>query len=105
MTSLVRELREAIAFGRSVKKVSATVEAASLLADLDRHYGDRKEVLPTLFKGATGLDLLPLPHIATLYALLDQSTVIEVAHVEAASALWRFADDMVRYVHRDGGIH
>ena len=35
-----------------------------------------------------------------IYSLIDRANVIQVAHVEAAYALWRYCDASVRYIFR-----
>ena len=39
--------------------------------------------------------------LAMLYALLDESQVVRLAHLKAALALWRYAEDSVRFIFGD----
>jgi hypothetical protein len=36
--------------------------------------------------------------LAALYAVLDESDVIEVQHLDAALALWQYAEDSARHI-------
>ena len=39
--------------------------------------------------------------LAALYALLDKSNAIKQVHLEAALALWQYAEDSVQYIFGD----
>jgi hypothetical protein len=67
-----------------------------------------REVYPTLSSGGEGL----LAHItsraeaqtvrlALIYALLDQAEAIDVAHLEAALAMWKYCEASARYIFGD----
>ena len=39
--------------------------------------------------------------LSLIYALLDHSKLIEIEHLMAALAVWRYADDSARYIFHD----
>jgi hypothetical protein len=65
-------------------------------------------VYPTLSEGRPGLAgsmcaraEAQVRRLACLYALLGLSSVVRSAHLQAALALWKYADDTVRFVFGD----
>ena len=87
--------REAVTFARDVQEVSWAEEARTLWA----------EVYPQLSEGKSGaLGLVTARaeaqtiRLALLYALLDKSPQIHVAHLQAALELWRYASDSAAFI-------
>jgi hypothetical protein len=39
--------------------------------------------------------------LSCLYALLDRAAMVDVPHLDAAYALWRYCEDSARYIFRD----
>jgi hypothetical protein len=53
---------------------------------------------PGLLGAATSRAEAQVLRLSLLYALLDQSSVIRVSHLESALALWQYAEDSARFV-------
>jgi len=99
----------------TIKRLGATTQAAILPAQRDDVIGMSKpaqvlwrEVYSALSRGGEGL----LAHItsraeaqtvrlALIYALLDQAEAIDVAHLEAALAVWKYCEASARYIFGD----
>lgn len=64
-------------------------------------YRDLSEGRPGLLGSMTGRAEAQVMRLATLYALADGSSDIEVAHLDASLALWRYCLDSARYIFGD----
>jgi hypothetical protein len=64
-------------------------------------YGRLSEGMPGLFGAMTARAEAQVMRLASNYALLDCSKLIRVDHLDAALAIWRYAEDSVRYVFGD----
>lgn len=91
---LVRETREAIAFARSVRhEVRRTDAAEERWTEL---YPELTRELPGLLGAAAARRHTHVMKLALLYALLDQQDEIDVEHVEAGLAAWKYCEDSLR---------
>ena len=63
--------------------------------------GPLSEGKPGLFGSVTGRAEAQTMRLAALYAVLDWSSRVEIQHLEAALALWQYAEDSARYVFGD----
>jgi len=59
-------------------------------------YGPLSEGKPGMFGAVTGRSEAQVMRLAALYAVLDESDEIEVQHLEAALALWEYAEASAR---------
>jgi hypothetical protein len=89
------ELTEAVNFARGVGLVTRDAQADALW----------NAVYPALSEGGIGLaaDMAGraeahVTRLALLYALMDRSAVVRLEHLEAALALWVYADRSIKYV-------
>lgn len=88
---LIAETRAAIAFARSHRReVKRSAEAEQFWAEL---YPELTQELPGLLGVAAARRHTHVMKLALLYALLDQSSEIEIEHLEAGLAAWRYCQD------------
>jgi hypothetical protein len=73
----------------------------------DDAYAALSEGVPGLFGQATQRAEAQVLRLAVLYAVLDCSSLIELAHLEAAFAVWRYCSDSARWIFglRTGNTH
>jgi hypothetical protein len=64
-------------------------------------YGPLSEGKPGLFGAVTGRAEAQTLRLATLYAAMDESASIEREHLEAALAVWGYAEESARYIFGD----
>jgi hypothetical protein len=95
---LVRRLREILEFGMSVGQVMWGASARDLWRE---RYEKLSEGKPGLFGGVVGRAEAQVVRLATIYAVMDQSKTIDNAHLEAALALWEYAEASARYIFGD----
>ncbi len=60
-------------------------------------YEALSEGRPGLYGAVIGRAEAQVRRLAVVYALLDQNTVVEEPHLQAALALWRYCDDSARH--------
>jgi hypothetical protein len=92
---LVRELREAIAFGQSAGEIHWGDSARGPWTAV---YDDLSEGHPGLLGATTSRAEAQTVRLACIYALLDGSRYIEASHLEAALAVWRYCEDSARLI-------
>lgn len=86
---LVRDLNAAIEYGRQPREIGWDAGARGLWAEV---YEDLSEGKPGLFGATTSRGEAQTLRLAALYATLDSRQAIARPHVEAALALWRYAE-------------
>jgi hypothetical protein len=94
LDSQLGELREAVKLAQSVDEMSRSPNASDLWDEIYKE-----------FAGGTGRQLVHRAdahtlRLSMLYALLDRSAIIEVAHVEAAYALWSYCEECTKRLFR-----
>jgi hypothetical protein len=92
---LVKRLSEALKFGKNAGEIVWGESANDAWREV---YGPLSEGKPGLFGAVVGRAEAQVARIATLYAVMDQSRTIELAHLKAALALWYYAEDSARYL-------
>lgn len=99
LSSLSSRLRGVLGQAREAGRVTRSPEAAKLW----------KAVYPTLSDGVPGVlgkvtsrAEAQVTRLSVLYALLDGARVIQVEHLAAGLAAWRFALDSARHIFGDG---
>jgi hypothetical protein len=100
-----------LALAPVIEKLKAAAEFASKAGELRRDAEARgawKEIYRELSSGKPGLlgaitsrAEAHVVRLESLYALLDLSTTVRGEHLEAALALWQFAEDSCRYIFGD----
>ncbi|MGH3088079.1 MAG: DUF3987 domain-containing protein, partial [Rubrobacteraceae bacterium] len=92
---LVRRLRSALDAARCAGEITWGDSAREPWTEV---YGPLSEGSPGLFGAATSRAEAQTVRLATLYAVMDDSATIEAGHLDAALALWRYAEDSARYI-------
>ncbi len=64
-------------------------------------YSQLSDGKPGMFGAVTGRAEAQTVRLAALYAVLDQSRTVEYRHLEAALALWQYAEESARYIFGD----
>ena len=95
---LVRRLRAALNFGREVRRIRWGATAQEAWADV---YGPLSEGRPGLSGAVTGRAEAQAVRLAALYAVLDESSSVEIEHLEASLAVWRYAEASARRIFGD----
>ncbi len=97
-TPLITRLSSALEFGRSPMAITWGKSARAGWIEI---YGPLSEGKLGMFGAVTGRSEAQTMRLAALYAVLDESDRIEVQHLEAALALWEYAEDSARYTFGD----
>jgi hypothetical protein len=95
---LVRRLLSALEFGSKPVEITMTENA---WLDWEEVYGPLSEGKAGMFGAVTGRSEAQVRRLAALHAVLDESDEIEPLHLEAALALWQYAEDSARYIFGD----
>ena len=95
---VTEQLRAALAFGRTERTVGF---GASAEASWCRIYPSLSAEAPGMFGALTARAEAHVCRLALLYALLDCSQTIEPAHLDAALALWSYAENSARWIFGD----
>lgn len=95
---LIQRLTAAVNFARQAGQVSMTPDTAELWEEV---YGPLSEGKPGLTGALLARGEAQVVRLATIYALLDQSTLILPEHLQAALALWDYAEASVRFIFGD----
>ena len=90
--------RDAITNAARCQQMTMTTEATQRW---DTIYVRLTEDVPGLLGALTARSDAQTIRLAMIYALLDQSTQIDVIHLEAASALWTYCEASTRYIFGD----
>ncbi len=95
---LVKRLRDVVEFAKTVDEIKRDNEAVQIWRD----------VYPVLSEGKPGVvgDLTAraeayVMRIACIYALLDCSAIVRVEHLNAALAVWGYAESCVEFIFGD----
>jgi hypothetical protein len=99
LADIVTELHKAIEFARNTDKIVRTAAARELW----------KQVYPVLSEGKPGLvgaltarAEAQVLRLSCVYALLDCSPVVDVAHLRAALELWRYCEESTCMIFESG---
>jgi hypothetical protein len=95
---LVQRIKDAVEFGREYREISWGQSALEPWMEV---YEKLSEGKPGLFGAATSRAEAQVVRLAALYAVMDQQPAIQCAHVEAALALWRYAEASALYIFGD----
>lgn len=95
---LIQRLSEALEFGKSAGKIEWGESAKGAWCEV---YGSLSEGKPGLFGAVVGRAEAQVVRLAALYAVMDQAYSIEQDHLQAALALWEYAEASARYIFGD----
>jgi len=100
LADLQTRLQRAIEFGKSVvDKITRSDAARELWASV---YPELSEGKPGLLGAVISRAEAQVLRLSCIYALLDCSNVVEVPHLQAALALWRYCEDSARWIFEVG---
>ena len=92
-------LKEAIVWAEDLQvPISRDEDARSMWHEV---YGPLSDGKPGLLGAVLGRAEAHVLRYSVLYALLDRSPVVRVPHLEAALALWQYAEDSAKYIFGD----
>jgi hypothetical protein len=95
---LVERLRSALMFGERVGEIAWGESAKEAWRGV---YGPLSEGKLGLFGAVVERAEAQVVRLASLYAVMDESSRIELEHLEAALALWGYAEESARYIFGD----
>ena len=95
---LLERLRDAIESARKTNLMARDADAAVIWREVYQGLSDEK---PGLVGSITARGEAQTMRLACVYALLDQSTVVRVEHLEAALALWAYSEECARFIFGD----
>ncbi len=91
----VARLRKAINFAKNVGELKRDEEARKLWID---KYEKLSAGASGLLGSVTSRAEAQVMRMASIYALLDCSSIIKKVHLDAALALWQYCEDSARYI-------
>ena len=95
---LVERLESALAFGRKPVQIGWGESAQEMWEAV---YSPLSEGKAGLWGAVTGRAEAQTMRVAALYAVINKSNRIESQHLEAALALWQYAEESARYIFGD----
>ncbi len=95
---LVKKLSAALDFGKSAGEITW---GKSARGTWEAVYEPLSEGKPGLFGAATSRAEAQAVRLALIYAVMDRSKTIEAEHIEAALALWDYAEASARHIFGD----
>lgn len=96
LTPFIDRLRAAVEFAQNVGRMTRDSAASEMWAKLYKQLGQRR--LGGMLGALTNRAEAQVLRASMIYALLDMKDVIEPKHLEAAMAVWQYAEDSARYV-------
>ena len=98
VASLVSNLRGVVEFGRRAGELAWGESARDLWVE---EYDGLSEGHPGLFGAVTSRSEAQVLRLAAIYALMDLSRTVEVDHLKAGLAVWRYAEESARTIFGD----
>lgn len=95
---LVKRLKQAVELARTVGELRRDEEASELWREV---YGPLSEGKPGLLGAIIARSEAQVMRLACIYALLDLSSTVRREHLEAALALWDYAEASAKYIFGD----
>ncbi|MFO1044789.1 MAG: bifunctional DNA primase/polymerase [Planctomycetaceae bacterium] len=99
LRSLQRKLEQALAVARTIGAMNRSPDARSLWHQL---YPELTAEKPGLYGAVVGRGEAQTLRLSMLYALLDGSSTIDVAHLRAAASVWRYCESSARIIFDEG---
>lgn len=97
-SSLIQRLNDAVEFARGTERITMSPDTAEIWEAV---YGPLSEGKPGLTGALIARGEAQVVRLASIYALLDQSTLILPEHLQVALALWNYAEASVRFIFGD----
>ena len=99
LASLQQKVAKALADARKIESMNRSPEARQLWHQL---YPELTAEKPGLYGAVVGRGEAQTLRLSMLYALLDGVAVIEVPHLKAAAAVWRYCEESARLIFAEG---
>jgi hypothetical protein len=99
LADIVTQLHKAIEFARNTDKIVRTASARELWEQV---YPELSEGKPGLVGALTARAEAQVLRLSCVYALLDCSPVVDVAHLRAALELWRYCEESTCMIFESG---
>jgi hypothetical protein len=96
LAPLIARLIDVVQFATTVGQVTRDAAASAMWDPLYRRLGSRR--LGGALAAVTNRAEAQVLRLSMIYALLDMKAVIEPKHIEAALAVWQYAEDSARYI-------
>jgi hypothetical protein len=97
-TPVVKRVHDALTDARRIGRMQRSPEAEERWSEMSRGFGDGE---PGLLGAITALPDAQTLRLSVTYALLEGSKTIEIPHLEAAFAVWRFSEGSAAWIFRD----
>ncbi len=97
-TPFVKRVHDALTAGRRIGRMQRSPEAEDRWSEMYQGFGDGD---PGLLGAITARPDAQTLRLSVTYALLDGSKTIEVPHLEAAFAVWRFSEASAAWIFGD----
>jgi hypothetical protein len=94
-SQLGEQLGEAVRRARSIQRMTRSPEAERAWAEF---YNAVDDDVPGVFGAITARAEAQVLRLSVVFALLDGSSVIELHHLDAALAVWRYCDDSAAWI-------
>src|SRR3712207_267668 len=95
MNPLIERLQSVLAFGRRRMEIGWSESAREMWRAV---YGAPADEKAGLLAAVTGRAEAQTMRLAALYAVMGRSSLIQVQRLEAALALWQYAEESPRYI-------
>lgn len=95
MLMIAAQVADAVTFARGVSELRRDEDARVLWYEV---YGPLSDGKPGMLGAMTARAEAHVMRLACLYALLDMTDRISRGHLEAALAVWKYANDSARYI-------
>lgn len=97
---LVDKIHDAVEFGKSVDNIKRDQEAERIWKGVYEPLSSGRGIVGSV----TARAVPQVMRLASIYALLDCSSIITTAHLKAALSLWGYCYQSARYIFGDGRI-
>jgi hypothetical protein len=98
LTPYIDRLKKAVDFAKEAGQMSRDAGAGQLWAQL---YKEMATPHGGMFGAITSRSEAHVLRLSMVFALLDSSVIIRTEHLQAAMAVWRYAEDSARYIFGD----
>ena len=99
IADIVTGLHEALEFARGTDQITRTDAARKLWREV---YPALSEGKPGLVGALTARSEAQVLRLSCIYALLDRSPLVDIAHLRAALEVWRYCEDSARFIFESG---
>jgi hypothetical protein len=95
---IIKKLHDAVKFAKKTGEIQRSKQAGELWHEV---YPDLSEGKPGVLGSVTSRAEAQVMRLACIYAFLDCSPAIRIAHLRAALEVWRYTEDSARFIFSD----